>query len=378
MAMSSHHPLRIAVAGALLLASTGWASAQTQSAAQNAAQNAPRSIDDNAGVFIDGKTFQITPGKPAADAAGRITSLNARPLGPGAIIFRSGDKLYIVDAPPANGTGAVAAPAPAPEPASWIKVEYVPPKNPEHQKVFDLVKERRALETFRDIFGVINSPYELTVKTVGCDGVSNAWYQREGKRPTVSICYEYLQELMQSMPKETTPAGITPQDAIVGQLMFAVAHEMGHAMYDIFDVPIFGRQEDAADQFATYVMLQFGGERALRLVKGAAYSYRDFIKGYKEKPKVTLPLAVFSSDHGLPEERFYNLACIAYGYDPKVFAEFVEKEYLPQSRAKKCDFEYSDIKYAFQQVIGPHLDRQKVREMLDRKWMPEARSQAPK
>jgi len=39
------------------------------------------------------------------------------------------------------------------------------------------------------------------------------------------------------------------KDAICGQLFFAVAHELGHAMFDIFDVPGFGRQEHAADQF---------------------------------------------------------------------------------------------------------------------------------
>lgn len=364
--MFSHHPLRAAVAGAMAAAAVASVSAH--------AEEASGSIDDNVGVFIDGRTFQIVPGKAAADVSGRIKSLGARPLGPGAIIFRSGDKLYIVDTPPEGGTGAISPPVPAPESSSWIKIEYVPPKNPEHRKVFEMIRERRALETFQQIFSVIRSPFEMTVKTVGCDGVSNAWYQREGKRPTVSLCYEYLQELLQSMPKETTPAGIAPQDAMAGQLLFAVAHEMGHAMFDIFDVPIFGRQEDAADQFATYVMLQFGGDRARRLITGAAYSYRDFIKDYKEKPKVTIPLAVFSSSHGLPEERFYNLLCIAYGYDSKLFAEFVEKEYLPNTRAKNCDFEYQDIKYAFRQVISPHVDREQLRQVLDANWLSDRRS----
>jgi hypothetical protein len=35
-------------------------------------------------------------------------------------------------------------------------------------------------------------------------------------------------------------------------------------------------------QFAAYVMLQFGGDRAHRLVQGAAYSYRGFISSYKD------------------------------------------------------------------------------------------------
>jgi len=171
------------------------------------------------------------------------------------------------------------------------------------------------------------------------------------------------------MPTETTPAGITPSDALVGQLFFAMAHEVGHAMFDIFDVSIFGRQEDAADQFAAYVMLQFGGDRAHRLVTGAAYSYRAYIKDYKQKPNVTLPLAAFSSDHGAPEERFYNLLCMAYGYDAKVFADLVEKEYLPKTRAKNCLYEYKDLEYAVGQVFRPHIDQAMAKKVLETQWI---------
>ena len=53
-------------------------------------------------------------------------------------------------------------------------------------------------------------PVDLLIRTIGCDGVPNAWYQRQGKLPTVSICYEYLQEIWQSVPVEAkTPMGAT-------------------------------------------------------------------------------------------------------------------------------------------------------------------------
>src|SRR5205085_927052 len=54
----------------------------------------------NESVFIDGKTLTITQGTSKGDVAAQTTKLGARDLGPGAIIFRSGDKLYFVDAPP--------------------------------------------------------------------------------------------------------------------------------------------------------------------------------------------------------------------------------------------------------------------------------------
>jgi hypothetical protein len=55
-------------------------------------------IADNDSVYIDGKSFQVIPGKAKGDAAVQIKNLAARNLGPAAIIIRSGDKLYIADA----------------------------------------------------------------------------------------------------------------------------------------------------------------------------------------------------------------------------------------------------------------------------------------
>ena len=248
-----------------------------------------------------------------------------------------------------------------------IHVEYQTPKDPAQQKVFDVVKQHHVLETVRKIFSPWNlGDINLNIRTTSC-GVSNAWYQRVGNVPTVSICYEYLQEIWDSMPEETKAVlGESMKDAICGQLFFAVSHELGHAMFDIYDVPVFGRQEDAADQFATYIMLQFGGEQALALIDGAAYGYRAYIQDISTKPQVTLPLAALSSDHGTPEERYFNLICIAYGYDQRLFS--LEMNKLPQSRAQKCRDEYEDIKYAMHTVFWSHLDPDKVKRVLAMKW----------
>ena len=57
-------------------------------------------IADNDSVYIDTKSFKIVPGKAKVDASALIKKPDARNLGPGTIIFRSGDQLYIADDPP--------------------------------------------------------------------------------------------------------------------------------------------------------------------------------------------------------------------------------------------------------------------------------------
>ena len=63
-------------------------------------------IDDlasNEGIYVDKGTFKVMRGSAKTDPSAQIMKLGARPVEEGAIIFRSGDQLYIVDAVPAGG-----------------------------------------------------------------------------------------------------------------------------------------------------------------------------------------------------------------------------------------------------------------------------------
>ena len=65
--------------------------------------DAATAVDDlanNEGIFVDKSSFKVVRGMAKGDPAAQIAKLGARPATEGAIIFRSGDKLYIVDAVP--------------------------------------------------------------------------------------------------------------------------------------------------------------------------------------------------------------------------------------------------------------------------------------
>jgi len=218
----------------------------------------------------------------------------------------------------------------------------------------------KGLEMMQVIFSPFRLPEDLYMKAVNCDGVPNAYLFREDDKPTIRFCYELLTDMYAMIPKKPTAEGITPREAFTGMLLFAIAHEFGHAVFDIYNLPVLGRQEDAADQFATHFLLQFGGDLAYRLIRGAAYTHHALIQSLKDKPKVTVPVLAFASDHGSPEQRFYNLVCIAYGYDPTTFAEIMDKGFLPEARAKVCKYEYSNLSYAIKNLIGPHIDKEQA------------------
>ena len=255
-----------------------------------------------------------------------------------------------------------AAPASAQEEQpNRIKIDYIPPKDPQFQPIYDQLKNNHVLEKLQEIFSPVKLPGDLLIKTTQC-GMSNAWYQR----PTLTICYEYLADILKNVPKDNSPSGVSYTDAVVGQFYYVVFHEMGHAMFDALNVPLFGRPEDAADQFAAYLMLRLGKQEARRLIGGAAFTYAQDVQG----TKVTAPLTAFADVHGAPAQRFYNLLCIAYGADSQTFGDLIEKGYLPAARAKTCRTEYGEVNFAFQQLIRPRLDPELAKAVMQKDWLP--------
>ena len=67
---------------------------------QSASQDVIGELADNQGIFVDGKTFKIVRGAAKGDPQAQIAKSGAREVSDGAIIFRSGEKLYIVDGRP--------------------------------------------------------------------------------------------------------------------------------------------------------------------------------------------------------------------------------------------------------------------------------------
>jgi hypothetical protein len=272
----------------------------------------------------------------------------------------------------AAGALALCAPAIAAPRANTapnrIDINYVQPKSPEYQPLYTLLKERRALEKIRELLSPLRLPHRLLLETRDCEGMSNALSNED----SVIVCYEYIDELRKNAPKETTPGGIAPIDALIGPFVDVFLHEAGHSTFATLKIPLFGREEDAADQFSTYIMLKLDKEEARRLVLGSAYQY----KGDLSSPTVTMTQQAFADEHGTSAQRFFNLLCVAYGSDPKLFSDVVKKGFLPEERAVNCEREYRQLSYAFDTLIGPYVDKAIARK-LHKRWLPPVTTPPP-
>jgi len=263
------------------------------------------------------------------------------------------------------------AEAPSKSSMHQIAIAYEKPKNPAHDRLHDLLVEARVLEQVQEMLSPFRLPKPLPISIESCDGESDARYLYSEAR--IKVCYEYVDEIWKDLPPDTTAGVVAPIDAIVGPLADVFFHEFGHALFDLHQIPVLGREEYAADTMSALLMLTVAKDEARRLILGAARWYTDDLETV-----VTFKPADFSGVHGTPHQRFYNLLCIAYGANQKMFGDLVEKGYLPEERAEDCKSEFQQAERAFDLLIRPHMDQSTAAKVFDKRWMPDVNIQPPR
>ena len=261
---------------------------------------------------------------------------------------------------------ALAISACSEEKTNQIRINYIPPSNPEYLYIYKLLKEEQhTLENLQEFLSPFRLPWTLEMSLTECDGEADAMYF-DG---TIKICYEYIDELWSNMPVKTTPAGIEPIDTFIGPFLDTVLHEFAHALFDYHDIPVLGREEDAADQVAAYIYLQLGRDEAHRLIMGTVYTYMAEVVD-TDPPSIE----EYADEQSTSEQRAYNLMCIAYGSDPELFKIFTAKGGLPEERAEICAEEYELLVLAFETLIDPYIDYDMADKIFDASWLPKENS----
>ncbi|GJE72460.1 hypothetical protein CHKEEEPN_4016 [Methylorubrum podarium] len=236
---------------------------------------------------------------------------------------------------------------------SWIaeqgrvRIVYEVPKAPEAHTIYREMRARHLLEGLRETLGIIRLPRSLTLRLAECGGEVNAWYAPTTR--SVTVCYEFIQDVQSRAPKDVSPTGVTRHQAIMGSIAHVFLHEIGHALFHLLDVPVLGREEDAADQFAALLLLRLGPAQARKIIDGSAFLFASYA-GEEKMEK-----GDFANDHGLFRQRFYNLLCLAYGSDKRTFGYLADRGDLPEERTANCAAEYDQVAFAMDRLFGRHL-----------------------
>lgn len=112
-------------------------------------------------------------------------------------------------------------------------------------------------------------------------------------------------------------------------------HELGHALIDVMQMPVFGQEEDAADVASILLIDElFEPDWALSMAYDVANGFWAEAVANAEYP------VPYWDTHGPDVQRFYNTVCLFYGGDPDTRDDFAEDMELPEERAEYCVEEY--------------------------------------
>ena len=137
----------------------------------------------------------------------------------------------------------------------------------------------------------------------------------------------------------------------LGNTLFALLHEMGHALIADLGLPVLGREEDAADAFATVSILAMKTEFTHRVLVNAAKGWMISDRRSRENGEA----AVFYDAHGLDLQRAYNIICLMVGSDPDQFDDLANEANLPEDRRQTCQGDYSNASWSWNKALEPYM-----------------------
>jgi hypothetical protein len=145
---------------------------------------------------------------------------------------------------------------------------------------------------------------------------------------------------------------------VVGNLLFVLGHETGHAVIRELGVPVTGREEDAADIFSALMALMceegFGDRVLANAALGWFLSDRRDRRDQRGRREQTAE-AKYYDEHGMDLQRAYSVVCLMVGSNPEKFAGLANAVKLPAERQRTCQDDYLNAKWSWDQVLEAHL-----------------------
>jgi hypothetical protein len=270
------------------------------------------------------------------------------------------------------------------------------PISPDLMALRQRMMQRRVLEDYAEFLSPLRLPRTYRVFASGCQGgpTDSPYYDNDPLHRWMNLCYSFMafaettaDYLVKNQAKLKLWTPVSKEQLIAGMFASVVLHESGHALFDLLNVPVFGREEDAADQMAAFIALQFGTDTARTVIKGFAYFWAYEALIGKEDPGSTalsifnpnIPkdpdthclmdaFCAYSDQHGTASQRMYNTLCLAYGGNHAAFQDMIDAHWLPADRVKDCDGEYKQVLLAFGKTIYPYIDQAQMAKVKARQW----------
>lgn len=130
---------------------------------------------------------------------------------------------------------------------------------------------------------------------------------------------------------------------------FVLYHEVGHALVDMLDIPVLGKEEDAVDGFAAVVASAFELD-VVALTAADIFNLNTSIQVNTE-----ISPAAFWDSHSLDQQRMYSIICMIYGSDPGSYSTLLNDVGMPSEKESECVYNFQEISRNWVRLISDYI-----------------------
>jgi hypothetical protein len=230
-----------------------------------------------------------------------------------------------------------------------VKVVWEEPETEEDALGYEMLKEGETEEIVKTLARRFELPNRLLVRGVNGFG-AGPFYNPEDNSITLPYGFAALVlEVMAASSPESSEEELGEEAGAVNT--FILAHEFAHALIENLEVPVLGREEDAADSISTALLLEVpeGDEYAA----DAAVFWAELSGGRRSHD-----LAEYADTHSLDIQRALNILCWVAGSSESAYEEVAESEALPESRLEGCPYEYEQVVTSMEKTLDEESSRE--------------------
>ena len=166
----------------------------------------------------------------------------------------------------------------------------------------------------------------------------------------IVIPYGFVTEVEGRFEKaKYAETGVSVEEATSDALMHTLFHELAHALIFLYELPVVGKEEDAADGLATVLLIEYfedGAEIALSAADLFALESEDTGNFTNED---------FWDEHSLDIQRYYTTLCYVYGSNPSQRSSLKKDIGFSGERAELCEEQYATQVNSWMDLLSPYL-----------------------
>jgi hypothetical protein len=135
-------------------------------------------------------------------------------------------------------------------------------------------------------------------------------------------------------------------------LLHVILHEFAHALIAQYNLPVVGKEEDAADAFADVMLIHFFDQGSDIVISAADLFFID------DKRTQRVSDEDLWSDHSLDKQRYYDRLCYAYGSNPSRYNAVKRQAGFDERKSERCIFQYHQTKERWLTLLQPTFKHQ--------------------